>query len=95
MPAEFVFFAQQIQDLLDEERRVPLTADDLALLNPNTRTCPTFRTRRDARLTTGIYRRVPILIREGDPEGNPWGLRFRAMFHMANDSEILDRKSVV
>lgn len=26
--------------------------------------------------------------REGDPAGNPWGLSFMAMFHMANDSGL-------
>jgi hypothetical protein len=87
-PAEFVFFAHQIRDLGDAERRFTLTADDLALLNPNTRTCPTFRSRRDARLTTAIYRRVPILIREGDPDENPWGIRFKRMLDMANDSGL-------
>ena len=38
---------------------------------------------------TAIYRRAPVLLREaGDsqPEENPWGIRFSAMFHMANDS---------
>ena len=44
-----------------------------------------FRTRRDAEITIGIYRRIPILWRD-EPEENPWGLSFMAMFHMANDS---------
>ena len=34
-------------------------------LNPNTRTCPVFRTRRDAELTKAIYRRVPVLSATG------------------------------
>ena len=40
-------------------------------------------------MTKAIYRRVPVLIREardGQAEENPWGIRFSAMFHMANDS---------
>ena len=32
--------------------------------------------RRDAELTKAIYRRVPVLVREGDPDGNPWGVKF-------------------
>jgi hypothetical protein len=51
--------------LRDPERRFALSAEDMALLNPNTRTCPIFRSRRDAELTKAIYRRVPVLIREG------------------------------
>jgi len=85
--AQFVFFAHQVADVLDPERRFTLTADDIKLLNPNTRTCPTFRTRRDAEITKGIYRRVPVLIDEETGE-NPWGVRLNAMFHMTNDSGL-------
>lgn len=86
--AEFVFFAHSVEDLRDEPRRFTLSADDLVLLNPNTRTCPVFRSQRDAELTKAIYRRVPVLIKEGPPEENPWGIRFSTMFHMSNDSSL-------
>ena len=87
--AEFAFFLHSVRDLDDEERRFVLTAEDIALLNPNTRTCPIFRTRRDAEITKGIYRRVPVLVREGDPEGNPWGIRFKqGLFNMTSDSHL-------
>ena len=42
-----------------------MTAEDLALLNPKTRTCPVFLTRRDASLTMNIYRRLPTLPESG------------------------------
>lgn len=86
--AEFAFFLLRTSDLRDVERRFTLSVEDLALLNPNTRTCPIFRTRRDAEITKAIYRRVPVLIKEGPPEENPWGIKFMAMFHMANDSHL-------
>jgi hypothetical protein len=86
--AEFVFFARQVTALTDAERRFTLSADDFALLNPNTGTCPIFRTARDAELTKAIYRRLPVLLRESEPDGNPWGVSFKAMFHMANDSGL-------
>src|SRR5690606_5840446 len=73
----------------DEERRFTLTDDDLRLLNPNTRTCPIFRSRRDAELTKAIYRRVPVLIEEGPPERNPWGITFKqGLFNMTSDSHL-------
>ena len=90
-PAEFVFFAHAVEELRDPDRHSTLSAEDIALLNPNTRTCPIFRSRRDAELTKAIYRRVPVLIREagdGRPEENPWGIRFGTMFHMSNDSHL-------
>ncbi len=87
--AEFVFFAHAIEELHDPERRFTLSPDDISLLNPNTHTCPTFRSGRDAELAKAIYRRVPVLIRraqDDQPEENPWGVRFSTMFHMSNDS---------
>ena len=89
--AEYVFFAHAVEELSDPERRFTLSPDDIELLNPNTRTCPTFRSRSDAELAKAIYRRVPVLVRkarDGQPEENPWGIRFSTMFHMSNDSYL-------
>ncbi len=86
--AEFCFFALDASDLSEPERRFTLTADDFALLNPNTRTCPIFRTKRDAEITKGIYRRVPVLVNETKEDGNPWGVTFQRMFDMSNDSQL-------
>lgn len=87
--AEFAFFAHEPSDLLKENARFELTPEEIQLLNPNTGTCPIFRTRRDAEITLGIYRRVPVLINENDPvNGNPWGIKFMTMFHMSNDSHL-------
>ena len=69
--AEFAFFAHAIEELDDPERRFTLSPDDISLLNPNTRTCPTFRSRRDAELAKAIYRRVPVLINAGPRTANP------------------------
>jgi hypothetical protein len=84
----FVFFAHSAADLHDPERRVTLSKEDIALINPNTGTCPVFRSRADAELTKAIYRCVPVLIKEGDQQENPWGVSFKTMFHMANDSHL-------
>jgi hypothetical protein len=87
--ADFLFFAHNIADLSGYERHFQLSREDIALINPNTRTCPIFRSRKDAELTKYIYRRVPVLIKENDPvNGNPWGIQFSTMFHMSNDSHL-------
>ena len=92
-PSDFVFFAHAIADLSDEQRHFQLSAEDIALINPNTRTCPIFRSKQDAELTKYIYRRVPVLINENDPvNGNPWGIKFSTMFHMSNDSHLFRTK---
>ncbi len=91
--ADFVFFAHNIADLSDSERHFQLSAMDIALINPNTRTCPIFRCKQDAELTKYIYRRVPVLINENDPvNGNPWGISFNRMFDMSNDSHLFKTK---
>ena len=61
-----------VDEIEDPKRHIQLTGDDIKLLNPNTRTCPIFRTRRDAEITKAIYRRVPVLLKDGDLNGNPW-----------------------
>ena len=89
--AEFVFFAHAVEELRDPERRFTLSPEDIALLNPNTHTCPIFHSRKDAELTKAIYRRVPVLVREardGRPAENPWGIQFNRMFDMSNDSHL-------
>ena len=87
--ADFVFFVHHIEELEDRTRHIALSGDDIRLLNPNTRTCPIFDSRRDAEITKAIYRRIPVLIdknREG-PTGNPWGIQFKRMFDQTNDAE--------
>jgi hypothetical protein len=91
--ADLVFYARRAVDVEEEERHFALAPEDFVKLNPNTRTCPTFRSRRDADINLAIYRRAGVLWREGDPDGNPWGLRFMAMFHMANDSGLFRRRA--
>ena len=86
--ADFVFYARRASDLDDQRRHFTLTSADFTTLNPNTRTCPTFRSRRDADINLAIYRRAGVLWQEDDPDGNPWGVRFLSMFHMANDSSL-------
>ena len=86
--ADFLFQGQTVSDVNDPERHFTLSAADIQTINPNTGTCPIFRTKRDAAIALAIYRRAGVLWREDDPDGNPWGLRFISMFHMANDSDL-------
>ena len=90
--ADFAFFAHDPTDLDRPGVRFALSPEEITLLNPNTGTCPVFRSRRDAEITLGIYRRVPVLLRESHPDGNPWGLQFMRMFDMANDSGLFHTK---
>lgn len=86
--AQFVHYARQVSFLYDAARRFTLTPDEFCLVNPNTRTCPVFRSQKDAELTKKLYRAAPVLIEEGEQEKNLWGIRFMAMIHMSNDSNL-------
>jgi len=85
--SQFAFFCTRTEHLRDPRRVFTLSPEDIARINPNTRTCPIFRTRQDAELTKAIYRRVPVLVNEATGE-NPWGISFLRMFDMANDSHL-------
>ena len=86
--ADLVFYARRAVDLDEQQRHFELAPADFAALNPNTRTCATFRSARDAKINLTMYRRAGVLWQENDPDGNPWGLRFLRMFDMANDSGL-------
>ena len=87
--AACAFFLHDPSELADGEREFTLGPEDFARLNPNTRTAPVFRTRRDAAITKGIYERLPVLVDRRDKEvKNPWGARYATLFHMTNDSGL-------
>ena len=83
---DFVFFASSAAELAEPSRHLRLTSEDLALVNPNTRTCPTFRSQRDMDLVLEIHRRVPVLEREGTRD-NTWLVESRQMLNATHDSD--------
>ncbi|SDD51376.1 Eco57I restriction-modification methylase domain-containing protein [Actinokineospora iranica] len=86
--AKFAFFLQDTDDLEDPERIFALSAEEIARINPNTGNLPVFRVRRDADLTTAIHSRLPVLWNESERSGNPWGIRFKRLFDMTDDSDL-------
>jgi hypothetical protein len=85
----FAFFLTDPRQLAEPERVFTLSAEDIARINPNTKTTPIFRSRADAELTAKIYARVPVLIDETKgKDGNPWGVSFMRMLDMSNDSGL-------
>ncbi|GAA0947002.1 Eco57I restriction-modification methylase domain-containing protein [Actinocorallia libanotica] len=82
------FFLSDITDLEDPNRVFALDPEDLARINPNTGTLPVLRTQRDADITADVYRRMPVLWNEKRRDGNPWGMRFKHLFNMTDDSDL-------
>jgi N-6 DNA Methylase len=89
--ATYSFWSFTVDEAHDPLRRFELSLTDLAIINPNTRTAPVFRTNADAELTKRLQTSVPVLVNE-EMHKNPWGLEFFTMFHMANDSGLFRTK---
>ncbi|MCS0590701.1 Eco57I restriction-modification methylase domain-containing protein [Massilia norwichensis] len=104
-PTQLLHYALRVEHLQDPRRRFSLTREDFSLINPNTRTCPVFRSERDAELTKKLYRTAPVLIEEAvvdtegnvlRPEVNPWGITFsQGLFNMTSDSGLFYDTSTV
>jgi hypothetical protein len=88
--AQFAFRLWRTEDWKDDRRRFSLSAENIASINPNTRTAPIFRSRADAELTAKVYARLPVLIHEAKGSaGNSWNIEFRqGLFNMTSDSGL-------
>ena len=75
--AEFAFFLHETTELGNPEKRFKLSPEDIELLNPNTRTCPIFRSSKDAELTKSIYRAGAH---------STWPYKLGTLFHSSNDA---------
>jgi hypothetical protein len=71
------FYLHTLEEADDPEHVLKLTAQDFSAVNPNTGAAPVFRTRRDADITTMIYRRQPVLVDRRKAlspfQGEGWG----------------------
>jgi hypothetical protein len=88
--ARFAFFLTDPSQLADKDRNFTLSSENIALLNPNTKTAPVFRSRADAELTAKIYAHVPVLVEGiGGKETNNWGFSYMTkMFDMSDSSHM-------
>ena len=95
------FYLHRLDDLDAKERVLELDAADFALVNPNTGAAPIFRTRRDAEITTRLYREHPVLVRHGEAseslgrqaDRKVWPVKYATMFHMTNQSKLFKTRS--
>jgi hypothetical protein len=87
-PMRFLFRGSSLAELADPDRVVQLEKADFRLLNPNVPTCPVLLSARDARVLRELYRTANVLLREGVPDGNPWGLATVSAFNMSDDSDL-------
>lgn len=84
---KFLFYLTGVEQIKEKERQFSITPQELALINPQTKTCPVFRTARDAELTKGIYGRIkPWCAYEQSPT---WPGVPKTPFNLSNDAHLL------
>ncbi|MFN6514088.1 MAG: Eco57I restriction-modification methylase domain-containing protein [Nostoc sp. CreGUA01] len=84
----FAFFLTQTKQLENQTRLFQLSPQDIALINPNTLTCPVFRTNTDAELTKKIYQNNEILLPEFQKHSHT--VRITRMFDMNKQSDLFE-----
>ena len=85
--ANYAFFLGNPSELNNENKVFKLSAREIELINPNTKTLPIFRTGMDAEITKNIYSRLPILVNENTEESS-WNFKGLMMFYMNTDSSL-------
>jgi len=85
---KFAFFAHQIEDLQDKQQAFTLSHEDIKLFNPNTKTCPIFRSRRDVELNKKIYSNIPVLVNEQTGK-NPWQAFYMRLIDLSDHAKYL------
>ncbi|ABC30537.1 Type II restriction enzyme, methylase subunit [Hahella chejuensis KCTC 2396] len=97
--AKLAFFLEKTEQTTDTNRVFTLSSQDFNLINPNTKTCPVFRSQMDCELTKKIYKSAPVLIKEetaNEPEVNHWGVRFsQGLFNMTSKSDLFKEYSEI
>ena len=93
--ADIVAFARNSTAIQDPTRHYRLRAEEIATVNPNTGTFPTFIGRRDADINLAIYRRAGVLWRDSDAaEGNAWALRFiQGVVNLTSDAATFQSRA--
>ncbi|MFB6186531.1 MAG: Eco57I restriction-modification methylase domain-containing protein, partial [Halobacteriaceae archaeon] len=85
----FSFLNRDIDMLNDRDRRYELTREQILTINPNTKNCPIFESKKDRDITLQLYQGAPVLINENQ-ETNPWDINYNILYNSASDSELFD-----
>jgi hypothetical protein len=86
--AVFSFNLRNIGHMNQSERSFSVSKEDLDLFNPNSKTCPIFRTNNDYLLSKKIYSKYPVIHNEISNQ-NYWGISFsQGHFNLTADSKL-------
>jgi hypothetical protein len=83
--ARFAFMLRDPSELDDGTRAYTLSPEQIALVNPNTKTAPVFLTAQDAKIVARIHREHPVLLNEVANE-SPWGAFLESTHRETDDT---------
>jgi hypothetical protein len=88
---DFAFSCRSVDDLKTPGKRFELMYDEIAVLNPDTGTCPAFQSRRDADISLRCSKRFPLMFSEStsSPSISQRATRFGELSDL-NRAESLD-----
>ena len=77
------------EEFNDSNRRFPMSTKMLKRVNPNSKTAPLFRNRKDTELVFAIYSRLPVFADYSSKgEVKTWPVKYSTMFHMSDKSHL-------
>ena len=82
--AECAYHLNDTKDL--NSKLIEFKNGDFAYFNPNTGNAPIFRNQRDVKIALNIYRRLPILHKDGDE--SIWPAKYMNIIQMSADSSL-------
>jgi hypothetical protein len=91
----FSFWNTRATHIEEPGRQYSLTQEDFETFNPETKTCPVFRTNRDAHINRLIYEHAPILKDGGEVSSSCWGVKLWRMFDKSTDSALLKKRELL
>ncbi len=86
--ADLVFLCRCFEHIKQQDRHFKLTNEQVRQINPNTHTCPIFRTNIDAELVKRIYNQLPVITNDISGE-NPWGINYIRLVHLGDHAEYV------
>jgi hypothetical protein len=92
--ASFYFFLTDIEQILDEQRRILMTAEDIEIINPNTLTLPIIKSRKDFQILLKLHKGKSIVIDEKHKDKSDWNLVIKTPFNRSNDSGLFTTEYV-
>ena len=86
LDADFAFFLTNTGQISNPVKHFRMSHEDLKNINPNTKTCPTFKSRQDADIVKAIYKNIPAWCSHNSSD-NEIGI-LKTPFNMSNDSDL-------